>query len=88
MPSYAAYAVHMTATQKPTELGASILEAIKLAGVSQIEAHDALGISYATWRKRLASDKFTMNDLMKTSGLTGISLYAILTREMVQVNAA
>lgn len=78
----------MTATQKPTELGASILEAIKLAGVSQTEAHDAIGIGYNTWRRRLASDKFTINDLMKISGLTGISLYAILTRQMIQVNAA
>lgn len=77
----------MTTTQKPTELGASILESIKLAGVSQTEAHDALGIQYNTWRKRLASDKFTVNDLMKISGLTGISLYAILTRKMVEVNA-
>ena len=78
----------MTTTQKPTELGASILESIKLAGVSQTEAHDALGIAYTTWRKRLASDKFTVNDLMKISGLTGISLYAILTRQMVEVNQA
>ena len=78
----------MTATQKPTELGASILEAIKLAGVSQTEAHDALGIGYNTWRRRLASDKFTVNDLMKISGLTGISLYAILTHEMTHRQAA
>lgn len=77
----------MTTTQKPTELGASILESIKLAGVSQTEAHDALGIQYTTWRRRLASDKFTVNDLMKISGLTGISLYAILTRQMIEVAA-
>lgn len=78
----------MTTAQKPTELGASILEAIKLAGVSQTEAHDAIGVGYNTWRRRLASDGFTVNDLMKISGLTGISLYAILTHEMTGARAA
>lgn len=78
----------MTTNQKPTELGASILEAIKLAGVSQTEVQDALGIAYNTWRRRLASDKFTMNDLMKISGITGIGLYAILTREVLEAHAA
>lgn len=78
----------MTTTQKPTELGASIIEAMKLAGATQIEVHTALGISYNTWRKRLASDGFTMQELMRISGITGISLGAIIPQRFLGSVAA
>lgn len=82
------YGVAMTTAQKPTELGASIIEAMKLANVNQTEVHTALGISYNTWRKRLASDGFTIQDLIRISNITGISLGAIIPRHFLGSAAA
>lgn len=78
----------MTTHQKPTELGGSILETLKLAGVSQTEIHSSLGMSYNTWRKRLASDGFTMQELIRISAVTGVSLGAIIPRRIMESSAA
>lgn len=84
----ATYGGVMTTAQKPTELGASIIEAMKLSGVNQTQVHSALGITYNTWRKRLASDGFTIQELMRISTITGISLGAIIPQQFLRSAAA
>lgn len=80
--------MYMTTNQKLTELGGSIIETLKLSGVSQTEVHTTLGMSYNTWRKRLASDGFTMQELIRISSLTGVSLSAIIPRRIMDAHAA
>ena len=82
------YSIAMTTTQKPTALGAGILEAMKLSGASQTDMQAVLGMSYNTWRKRLAGDGFTMQELMRISGRTGISLGAIIPANYLTAAAA
>lgn len=82
------YGCLMATTQKPTRLGASILKAMMLAGTNQTAIHTSLGISYNTWRKRLASDGFTIQDLIRISNITGIELGAIIPQDMLRSDAA
>ena len=78
----------MTTTKQPTALGASILEAIMLSSADQKAVYEALGISYNTFRKRLASDGFTVNQIMCISNVTGISVGAIIPRQYLESHAA
>lgn len=59
-----------------------------MTGTSQQAAYGHLGISYNTWRKRLESDGFTFQDLVKLGNLTSLGISAIVTSEVLETTAA
>lgn len=74
----------MTTTKAPTALGKSILSAIKLSGVTEKSVNDRLGISHNTFDRRLASDTFTVHDIVRISEVTGFHVADILPQEMTR----
>lgn len=78
----------MTTTKAPTELGKSILSCIHLSGSTEKAICDRLGIVRNTYKKRLASDGFTVHDLMRISEVTGFHLSDILPQELIHKAAA
>lgn len=82
------YALGMATTKKPTELGMNILRAMLLVGIDQQTVYRELGISYNTWRKRLETDNFTFQDLVKIGRVTGLGVKAILTEDLLADQAA
>lgn len=72
----------MTTAKAPTELGKSILNCIHLSGVTEKAVYDRLGISHNTYKKRLASDGFTVQDLYRIADVTGFHIACILPPAM------
>lgn len=75
----------MTTTKAPTELGKSILNCIHLSGVTEQAVCDRLGIARNTYKKRLASDGFTVQELMRISDVTGFHISRILPQSMIEI---
>lgn len=78
----------MATTKKPTELGANILRAMLMAGINQQNVYEKLGISYNTWRKRLETDGFTIQELVEIGNITGLGVMAILPQSVTRSVAA
>lgn len=72
------YGGSMTTTKAPTELSKSILNCIHLSGITEAAVCDRLGISRNTYKKRLASDGFTVQELLRISEVTGFHISRIL----------
>lgn len=79
------YGGSMTTNKAPTELGKSILKCIKLSGVTEQAVIDRLGISRNTYKKRLASDGFTVQELYRISDVTGFHIACILPPSMTDL---
>lgn len=75
----------MTTTKAPTELGKSILNCIHLSGVTEKAVYDRLGVTRNTYKKRLASDGFTVQELMRISDVTGFHVARILPPSMTEL---
>ncbi|MGO3150497.1 hypothetical protein ACTXJX_12680 [Glutamicibacter ardleyensis] len=78
----------MATTKKPTEMGANILRAMLMAGINQQNVYEALGISYNTWRKRLETDGFTIQELVEIGNITGLGIMAIIPQSLTDAHAA
>lgn len=78
----ATYGWVMTTTKAPTELGKNILSCIHLSNVGEKAVYDRLGVSRNTYKKRLASDGFTVPDLMRIADTTGFHIATILPTSM------
>lgn len=78
----------MATANKPTELGANILRAMLMVGLNQQNVYEKLGISYNTWRKRLETDGFTIQQLVEIGNITGLGIIAILPQSIIEANAA
>jgi len=72
----------MTTTKAPTELGKSILNCIHLSGITEQAICDRLGVSRNTYKKRLASDGFTVQELLRISDATGFHISRILPQSI------
>lgn len=84
----ATYGWYMTTTKAPTELGKNILSCIHLSGVPEKAVYDRLGVTRNTYKKRLASDGFTVQELMRISDVTGFHITTILPLSMTQLAVA
>lgn len=69
-------------------MGANILRAMLMAGINQQNVYEALGISYNTWRKRLETDGFTIQELVEIGNITGLGIMAILPKSLTNTQAA
>lgn len=78
----------MTTTKAPTELGKNILSCIHLSGVTEKAVYDRLGIGRNTYKKRLASDGFTVQELMRIADVTNFHIATILPQSMTHTAAA
>lgn len=78
----------MTTTKAPTELGKNILSCIHLSGVTEKAVYDRLGVTRNTYKKRLASDGFTVQELMRISDVTSFHIATILPQSMTHLAAA
>lgn len=61
-----------------TPLAAGITNALAAANISRSEASRRLGVTSNTFNKRMASDGFTIRDLLIIAALTGVKLQTIL----------
>ena len=84
----ATYGWYMTTTKAPTELGKNILSCIHLSGVPEKAVYDRLGATRNTYKKRLASDGFTVQERMRISDVTGFHITTILPLSMTQLAVA
>lgn len=85
--SFDLYSGHMTTAQH-TPLGASIIQAMNAAGTNPTAVSRALGIKAETFKKRLASDKFTVQDIVDISRVTGVKASEIMAPVLSQAVAA
>lgn len=77
----------MATAKKPTEMGANILRAMLMVGINQQNVYEKLGISYNTWRKRLETDGFTIQELVEIGNITGLGIMAILPQSITEAAA-
>lgn len=80
-----AYGGYMTTTKAPTELGKNILSCIHLSGVTEKAVYDRLGVTYNTYKKRLSSDGFTVQELLRIADVTGFHISTILPASMTHI---
>lgn len=80
-----AYGGYMTTQKAPTELGKNILSCIHLSGVTEKAVYDRLGVTRNTYKKRLASDGFTVQELMRIADITGFHIANILPQSMTHI---
>lgn len=59
-----------------------------MAGINQQNVYEKLGISYNTWRKRLETDGFTIQELVEIGNITGLGVMAILPQSLTRRVAA
>lgn len=75
-------------TTQTTSAKAGILNALSLAGKSQQNAADALGVTARTFKRRLESDTLTLQDVRRISELTGIKPGSMLSESFLGADAA